>query len=678
VTDSGKAVFLSYASQDAEAAARICEALRAAGIEVWFDQSELRGGDAWDQMIRRQVKSCYLFVPLISANTQSRTEGYFRREWNLAVARTLDMSEDQAFLLPVVIDATSDAEARVPEKFKEVQWTRLPAGADADAFVGHVRRLLSAEMTAPAAPGVRPATPRAASGGADPIQSMPPQSRSFIPWVAGGLAVLAAAYLLADKYLFPKAASPAAETRAIPPARAEPIPEKSVAVLPFVDMSEKKDQGYFSDGLSEELIDHLARALDLKVIARTSSFQFKGKNEDMRTIGQRLGVANLLEGSVRTSGNMLRVTVQLVRADTGYHLWSNTFDRKADDIFKVQDEIAAAVLQALKASLLDRSIDKAGDTQNLEAYNLFLQGRAINRRASTQADFEQAIDYFRRAADADPSFAQPWAMLSAALSEQAEGGFVSMDSVRPQARHAAEHAIELDPKLPEAHVAMARYLIVDEMDLAGGEHEVRRALELEPNNQWALGWAGTLAMYRGRFRDATALLQRSIVSDPMNTFRYGDLASIYYFSGRYPEALATFGKLLELNPASGLKHYFPASVYLAQGNALASLEELERENDEKLRLGCECRALALNALGRKAETDTALAYLIENHSNDEPYGIALVYASRGEIDQAFKWLDRAYKERDSELFLAKIDPNLKNVRSDPRYTALLKKLTLSD
>ena len=398
----------------------------------------------------------------------------------------------------------------------------------------------------------------------------------------------------------------------------------------------------------------------------------------MRTIGQRLGVANLLEGSVRTSGNMLRVTVQLVRADTGYHLWSDTFDRKADDIFKVQDEIAAAVLQALKASLLDRSTDKGGDTQNLEAYNLFLQGRAIHRRATTQADFEQARDYFHGAADADPKFAQPWALLSAALSEQGEGGFVPMDSARPQARRAAERAIELDSKLPDAHVAMARYLILDEMNLAGGEREVRRALELAPNHPWALSWAGTLALYRGQFQDATALLQRSIASDPMNWHRYGDLASIYYYSGKYPEALATFREALKLNPASSEKHYFPATVYRAQGNALASLEELERENDEKLRLGCECRALALNALGRKAETDSALAYLIENHSNDEPYGIALVYASRGDIDQAFEWLDRAYAQRDFSLLDAKVDPDLKNVRSDPRYTALLKKLTLLD
>jgi tetratricopeptide (TPR) repeat protein len=386
----------------------------------------------------------------------------------------------------------------------------------------------------------------------------------------------------------------------------------------------------------------------------------------------------VLEGSVRKSGNTLRITVQLVRADTGYHIWSDTYDRKADDIFKIQDEIAAAVLQALKGSLMAGPTDEATDTQNMEAYNLYLQGRAISRHAHTRTDYEKAIDCFRRALEADPNYAQPWAQLSAALSEEGEDGFVTMDSVRQESRRAAGRALELDPNLPDAHVAMARYLIIDELNLAGGELEVQRALELEPNNQWALGWAGTVAYMQGQFQDATSLLLKSIGSDPINSYRYSDLAFNYYYSGKYSEALSAYHRVLDLDPADSQRHLFPANVLLAQGNPLSALAELDRESDEKLRLGCECRALALDALGRKAEADTALTYLIKNHADDGAYGIALVYAGRGNLDQAFNWLDRAYRQRDAGLLNVKVDPNVKNVRSDPRFAALLKKLRLVD
>jgi len=205
-------------------------------------------------------------------------------------------------------------------------------------------------------------------------------SRSLAPWFLGGLLVLASGYLLSDKFLASRPSVPAGNIPA-PAAALKEVSDRSIAVLPFVDMSEKKDQEHFSDGLSEELIDHLARAPDVKVIARTSSFQFKGKSDDTNAIGQRLGVANLLEGSVRKSGNTLRIAVQLVRADTGYHLWSATYDRKADDIFKVQDEIAAAVLQALKATLLEDSASRTTGTQNIEAYAFYLQGHAIYQRS---------------------------------------------------------------------------------------------------------------------------------------------------------------------------------------------------------------------------------------------------------------------------------------------------------
>jgi len=317
VSQSQKAVFLSYASQDAEAARRICEALRKAGIEVWFDQSELRGGDAWDQKIRGHIKNCALFIPIISGNTDSRTEGYFRLEWKLAVDRSHLMADDASFLLPVVIDATPDATARVPDRFRQLQWSRLPSGETSPAFVERVSSLLTPEASS-ASPQSRQ------SAGIGPRRSGPkPVASPKLPptlLIIAAVAVIAAGYLAVDKFVLSKhgtdsgrALSVAQSSISTPAA----IPEKSIAVLPFTDMSEKKDQEYFSDGLSEELIDLLAKGTDMRVAARTSTFSFKGKQATIPEIAKTLGVANVLEGSVRKAGPTLRVTAQLIRAAEG-------------------------------------------------------------------------------------------------------------------------------------------------------------------------------------------------------------------------------------------------------------------------------------------------------------------------------------------------------------------------
>ena len=287
---------MRYASQDAEVAQRICEALKAVGVEVWFDQSALRGGDAWDASIRRQIKECALFVPIISTTTNARSEGYFRLEWKLAVDRSHLMAEDQAFLLPIVIDATLDANARVPERFRDVQWTHLPGGASSDVFAEHVHRLLSgAPVPAPS----------------------------------------------------PRATAPTASRAGVH--EREPA---SIAVLPFVNRSRDEEDEYFSDGLADELLNVLAKIRGLRVAARTSSFQFKGKNDDIALIGNKLNVKAVLEGSVRKAGNRMRISVQLVNVADGYHLWSETYDRTFDDIFAVQDDIAQSVVKELRATLL--------------------------------------------------------------------------------------------------------------------------------------------------------------------------------------------------------------------------------------------------------------------------------------------------------------------------------------
>jgi TolB-like protein len=347
MTEPSRAVFLSYASQDAEAAAALCQALRDAGVEVWFDQTELRGGDAWDQSIRRQIKACRLFIPVISAHTHDRREGYFRLEWKLAVDRCHQMDPGLPFLLPVAIDATR-GDDRVPERFREVQWARLPAGASPTEFVERVRHLVSDEATEePTRTG-------------ESVATAPPRGAHRLRRAAGLLASVAALiglwYVIRERYAPPEqtaAGSAVTAARSTPPAAAtfSPLPH-SIAVLPFINLSGEKDQEYFADGLTEELLNALAEVDQLQVAARTSAFSFKGKDNDVAAIGHKLNVATVLEGSVRRSARTVRITAELVSTVTGFHVWSKSYDRNLGDVLKLQTEIATAVASALKITLL--------------------------------------------------------------------------------------------------------------------------------------------------------------------------------------------------------------------------------------------------------------------------------------------------------------------------------------
>jgi TolB-like protein len=348
-TPSG-AVFLSYASQDAQAAQRICVALRSAGVEVWFDQSELRGGDSWDQSIRRQIKTCTLFIPVISRNTHERDEGYFRLEWKLGVDRSHLITSNRAFLVPVVIDETPEDDEQVPEKFREVQWTRLPDGETSSDFIERVRRLLSPEATTRAAASRPTAAPTAQSYS----RGISRQKRVLFALVAAVIAVILA-YLAIEGIWTSKRSSGSPNTasdRSTSGITAFNPPPHSIAVLPFENISGDKEQDYFSDGLSEELLNSLSRINELQVAARTSSFYFKGVHTDLSTIARKLNVATVLEGSVRRGSHTIRVTAQLTNAVTGFHLWSQTYDRELSDVLELQTDIANAVTNALKIALL--------------------------------------------------------------------------------------------------------------------------------------------------------------------------------------------------------------------------------------------------------------------------------------------------------------------------------------
>jgi TolB-like protein/Tfp pilus assembly protein PilF len=632
-----KAIFLSYASQDAEAARRICDALRAVGLDVWFDQSALRGGDSWDASIRQQIKACALFVPVISANTQAREEGYFRREWNLAASRTLDMAEDKAFLLPVVIDATLDAKARVPEKFREVQWTHLPEGRAPEAFAERVQRLLSGS-TAPVPPP-RPSTP--------------------VP--------------------------PALASTTAPAAREPP----SIAVLPFVNMSRDEDNEYFADGLSEELLNVLAKIRGLRVASRTSAFSFKGKDVDIPTIAKTLNVASVLEGSVRRSGKRVRITAQLIQVATDSHLWSETYDRELDDIFAVQDDIAQSVVKELRMALLGAlsetsasttaaaDVHKAalGRSDNAEAFQLYLQGKFYGQRV-TQADTDRAIALFKQALALDPDYALAWTGLSRVYMTQAGFGFAPIDEGFESAREAAQRALQLAPDLADAHLELSSVQQNHDWNWAAAGASLKRALELAPGDAHVLNGAARLARILGQHDKALDLIGKALTLDPLSAGIHREAALVYLMSDRLEDAATSLQAAIELNPKSGLAHAFLAMTRLLQGRSDEALAIAAEESHDVFRNLA--YVMIQHTRGHHEESDKALQALIAEWGWTAAHQVAEAYAYRGEVDKAFEWLETAYVQRDPGVVHSAVDEFLRPLHADPRWRLFLHRLGLAD
>ncbi|MBV8146660.1 MAG: TIR domain-containing protein, partial [Gammaproteobacteria bacterium] len=660
------AVFLSYASEDAAAAERIATALRAGGIEVWFDKSALRGGDAWDRQIRQQIHDCRLFVPLISAHTEARDEGYFRREWRLAVERAGDMAEKRAFLVPVVIDATSERGASVPDRFREVHWTRLPGGETPTAFVARLAALLGA--------------PAATTGVAGPIHSQPGSvqrtaSRPPIAlprWVWPALAalvvVIALAYFGTSRFT---------HAPAVPSGGRSSSPTKtdgSIAVLPFADMSEKHDQEYLADGLAEEILNLLARIPNLRVIGRTSSFQFKGRNDDLRSIGEKLGAAYVLEGSVRRAGDRVRVTAQLINTRDGVHLWSNTYNRPFGDVLQLQDEIAWEVAHELEVAVRSDTGGARG-TSNSEAYDLYLRGL----HSVDQFDGEglaKGANYFQQALDLDPNFADAAAHLGRMQALEADFGLAPVATYE-RARRSLETAIRLDPSSGLAHAWLGWTYMAYDWDWATASTQMQEALRLAPHDPLVQLGAARLAMALGHWDEAIGLLTAAANSDPLFAALHHNLAEVYLRIDRLSHAEAAERHVLEVNPTYASAPVVLAKILLAQGRAADALEVItahQQEGSDRPAM----LAVICHALGRKADADAQLATLIHRYQGEEAAEIASVFAFRGHADEAFSWLERAYSQRDPWLYFIKVDPLFKNIESDPRYQAFLRKMNLPE
>ncbi len=678
MSDAPKAVFVSYAREDTASAQRIAEALRAHGVEVWFDQNELRGGDAWDQKIRRQINECTLFLPVISRHTQERGKGYFRLEWKLAVEQTHLMAEGIAFLAPVVIDDTTESGAVVPPEFLRVQWTRLSGALPTTQFVEQIKRLLDVPHNAGAR---RPAFSVAASAETAKPTSVPPPSKTPLPAVA----VIAVLAISAAVFLWLRRPAAESEKNLRPEAAATPIPspaatkvaDKSIAVLPFVNMGADKADEYLGDGMTEELLNALAKVKGLRVPGRSSSFAFKGRTDDdiFRQVGEKLHVNTVLEGSVRKVGDKIRITAQLINCTDGNHLWSEEYDRNMADLLAVQTEVAQQVAQKLQVALgveETRALAKTA-AENPEAHRLYLLGR-YQFSKSTREGWMSARQYFEQAIQLEPTYARAYCGLADTYGWLG-GNVLPFKEAWAKDKAMAQKALELDPSLAEAHASLG-VAWENFYEWKESEKELRRAIELDPNLAFAHDQLAFVLNCLGHFDEALKEGKIALQLDPLALFINMDFGWYLYCARRFDEALAQARKTLELDPnnVQAIRH---VGVLLgAKGDVAAGIAELEKAralDEAEDVVGALGYAYAI--AGNRPKAEQALRDLDELAKSRfvTPGQRMITYLGLGEKDQALDWLEKCYEAQDGACWWLKVDPIYDPLRREPRFQALLKK-----
>ncbi len=522
----------------------------------------------------------------------------------------------------------------------------------------------------------------------DPRKSIRQQTGQRLNRAIFVVLVLAVAYLLTDKFWLSKhvtieqpATIAAPVATAIAPA-AIAISDKSIAVLPFLDMSEKKDQEYFSDGLSEELIDMLTKVPELRVAARTSAFYFKGKQATIADIAKALGVAHVLEGSVRRSGNTLRVTAQLIRVDNGYHVWSETYDRKLEDIFKLQDDIAGAVVRALRVQLLPMQQTAAQEgrrTGNFEAYNLYLQGRQSYNQGDI-AGYRRAVTAFRAATALDPGYAAAYADLALAqfwLTDDSSSGDVAADAAGfDSALAAAEKAVSLAPGVAAGYSARGFVRAIYQFDFTGAQADLDKAVALSAGDAWVLHRSAILLAVLGKLPEAIAREEQALALDPLSEEICRRLAFFLVANQQLAQARPLYEKALVIAPNSDRARFNLGELELFANQPERALADYRQTRIESFSLAGQAKAEY--SLGHAAVSQRFLEQLITKYRKDSAWLTACVYAWRGEKDQALEWLERAYVQRDPGITWLKIDFDFRSLRGDPRYKAVLRKMNLPE
>jgi TolB-like protein/Tfp pilus assembly protein PilF len=449
-------------------------------------------------------------------------------------------------------------------------------------------------------------------------------------------------------------------------------PEKSIAVLPLINESGDPKDEYFSDGLSEELIAALAQISGLKVIGRSSSFRFKERKEEPKTIGEKLGVSTLLDGTVRKQGDRVRIVAELVNAGDGIQLWTGTFDRQLKDIFAVQEEIARAVAESLKVTLLGSGSAQISAPKNVEAHNAYLQGHFHLLRRNVE-DYRKAITYYDQAIELDPEYALAYAERAEALAFM--GDLTGQrPTAYPKARSDAEKAVAIAPALAEARAALGWVRCLVDWKFAEGLAELRRATELSPANPTANDLLARIIVYLGRFDDAERQARHAVELDPLSTVTQGNLARVLFYAGKLDEADAAARRAADLQPAGASSHRWQVLIAAQRGDGKTALREAQLEPDEGYRRFE--LAVAQYVVGDRQAADAALADLLAKAREGFAYQIAEVYAVRGEKDKAFEWLQISFDDRDAGMLSLSVDPLLRGLHDDPRYKNLLAKLGL--
>jgi TolB-like protein/Flp pilus assembly protein TadD len=621
------AVFLSYASQDAEAARKICEALRAAGVEVWFDQSELRGGDAWDQRIRHEIRDCALFIPIVSHHTQERLEGYFRHEWNLAIERTHHMAHQKPFLVPVVIDGTGEQEAFVPDGFRAVQWTHLPGGDTPHAFVERITRLLSAELSPLS-------TASGAASVGEPVSSRPTASQQT----------------------------------AI----------RSLAVLPLASLTRTVSAGRFADAMTEAVIMSLAQLRELRVASRTSVMHYRGSRRTLPQIGAELKVDALVEGAVQLDGRRVRINARLVRAADDHGLWAGSYDRDLRDVLKLQNEVARTIAQQIELKLTPHEYARLNSARTVdpEAYQLCIKGRHLWVKRTEESVY-RAISCFQKAITVDAQHAEAYSGLAdcySSLGLSFDIGSHRPTEIQPRAKAAAERALRLDDSLADAHNSLAFVRLNYDWDWTGAEREFRRSLELNPGYPQAHHWYAHFLMSQERLDEALTESHKALELEPLGPVMNLHLGWHYWYSRQFEDALEQAAKTLELEPNYGLAYWYRGLAYALTDRYAQALRELSvAKRLLKSSQIVEADIGYVHGLaGDRAKARKIIATLERTARRRyvNPFELAIIHVGLGDREPAFACLETAFRERSDQLVYLRVDPRLDPIRDDPRFAAL--------
>jgi TolB-like protein len=648
---SSRTVFLSYASHDTEIANTVCRELESRGIRCWIAPRDVAPGALYADAIVRAINESKVLLVVLSKSAV--VSSHVGREVERAASKRkqiIAFRVDTASLSPELEYFLSNS-----------QWIDVAALGMPAALTKLADALGPGATTSPKsnpALGISAAQMGKDSGGAP---------KRVVAAVAVVIVVVGAAVLAVRFWPSKTADTPASAITQ--------ISDKSIAVLPFADMSQKKDQEYFGDGMAEEILDLLAKIPGLTVIGRTSSFQFKGKNEDLRTIGTKLNAAYVLEGSVRNSGDQVRITAQLINTKTGAHEWSETYDRPIGDVLKLQDAIAAAVVRELQLTVASGHLKSRGTLNNADVYDLMLRGRHAADRWD-QEGLDEALSLFHLALNREPTSADASAELAFTYYKQGVQGFRAPTEVFEQARRAAVAALRFDETSELAHYVLGNTHVIYDWDWAAAEHEFQQVEMLAPGSAGAPSGEARLSLTLGHWNDAVRQIKAALALDPLDPDSLWMLMEIQLHRGNLAEAEAAQRRLLDVHPTFAYGHNYLGLVLLARGDQDAALREMQRETTADGML--QGLAMAHYALGNIALSDSALGRLTKEYGDRYAFEIAEVYAFRSQLDQAMQWLERAYAQKDAILYYVKGDWPLKNLEADPRFKAFLSKMNLPE